>query len=70
MPSSFELYPFKIGEILLLKKPHPCGGKKWTVVRTGADIALSCQTCGRNITVPRRRLEKSIKSVISEQQCE
>lgn len=68
MPSSFELYPFRTGEILLLKKSHPCGGKTWVVVRTGADITLSCQTCGRSVTLPRRQLEKSVKSVLIEQQ--
>jgi hypothetical protein len=66
MSASFELYPFQSGQILQLKKPHPCGGKTWLVVRTGADIALCCQTCGRHMTLPRRQLEKAVKSVLAE----
>lgn len=65
MTASFSLYPFQIGEVLLLKKPHPCGGRNWSVVRVGADIALVCQTCGRQMVLPRRQLEKAVKSIVS-----
>ena len=64
MPSRFVLYPFQVGEILQLKKKHPCGGDTWLVQRVGADIGLKCQTCGRFQTLPRQRLEKSLKTVI------
>lgn len=63
MPGRFDLYPFKPGEILQLKKKHPCGGWLWLVERTGADIALKCMTCGHFMTMPRHRLEKAVKSV-------
>ncbi len=46
-----------------MKKQHPCGGQLWRVERTGADIHLKCLTCGRFITMPRRKLEKAIKSI-------
>ncbi len=65
MPSRFHLYPFKIGEILHLKKQHPCGGWLWRVQRTGADIGLVCTTCGRLMNMPRQKLEKAMKSVQS-----
>lgn len=67
MPSRFALYPFQIGEILLLKKKHPCGGDSWLVQRVGADIGMKCQTCGKFQTMPRQRLEKSLKEVIKPQ---
>jgi hypothetical protein len=63
MPGLFHLYPFKVGEILKLKKPHPCGGQRWQVSRVGADIAIKCLTCGHLQTMPRRQLEKAIKAV-------
>jgi hypothetical protein len=63
MPGPFHLYPFKVGEILKLKKQHPCGGQRWLVVRIGADIALKCLTCGHLQTLPRQRLEKALKTV-------
>jgi hypothetical protein len=63
MPSSFFLYPFQVGEVLRLKKPHPCGSWLWVVRRTGADIALQCLQCGRMQTMPRSKLEKTVKSV-------
>ena len=63
MPSRFELYPFRQGEILVLKKKHPCGGSTWKVMRVGADIGMECQTCGRFQSLSRRKLEKAIRSV-------
>lgn len=63
MPGRFHLYPFQTGDILILKKKHPCGSERWTVRRTGADILLACQKCGHTVTLPRRQLEKAIKSI-------
>lgn len=63
MPNPFHLYPFKTGEILRLKKQHPCGGWVWQVQRTGADIGLKCLTCGRFMALPRQKLEKAVKAV-------
>lgn len=63
MPARFNLYPFQIGEILILKKKHPCGGFSWQVQRVGADIAIKCLTCGHFMVMPRQRLEKAIKAI-------
>jgi hypothetical protein len=63
MPSPFYLYPFQVGEVLHLKKQHPCGGWTWEIQRTGADIALKCQKCGRLMSIPRKKLEKAVKSI-------
>ncbi len=52
-----------LGDIVTLKKQHPCGGYEWEVLRTGMDIRLSCLTCGRQLLIPRRKTEKSIKKI-------
>lgn len=52
-----------VGDIVRLRKQHPCGGFEWAVTRIGADIGLKCQTCGRRIVVPRSKIEKRIKSI-------
>lgn len=53
--------PFAVGDVVQLKKPHPCGGSVWAVVRLGADIGLKCQVCGRRVLLPRRELERRLK---------
>jgi hypothetical protein len=55
----------KVGNVVRLRKQHPCGGFEWEVVRIGADIGLRCLTCGRRILVPRSKIEKRIKKVLS-----
>jgi hypothetical protein len=52
---------FRIGDRLLLRKPHPCGGYEWDVVRLGADIGLVCRTCGRRVLLPRTTVERRMK---------
>ena len=51
-------------DILEMKKTHPCGSTMMKVLRTGSDIRIKCVICGRDVTVPRIKLEKSIKRVI------
>jgi len=53
-----------IGDILRLRKPHPCGGYEWQVVRLGADIGILCLTCGRRVMLDRRSLKNRLKKVI------
>ncbi len=52
-----------IGDILTMKKPHPCGSKEFEVLRTGVDYKLKCCGCGHEIMIPRMKAEKNIKSV-------
>lgn len=54
-----------VGDTLVLKKKHPCGTNEFDVLRVGSDIRIRCKNCGRDLTIPRITLEKSIKSVIS-----
>lgn len=54
-----------IGDVVRLRKPHPCGSYEWTVVRLGADIGLRCHGCNRRVLLPRRELEKRLKTFVS-----
>ncbi len=54
---------FEQNDILELKKQHPCGEKRFRVLRTGSDIKIECLGCGRDMTLPREKLERSIKKV-------
>jgi hypothetical protein len=52
------------GDILVMKKPHPCQSFQMEVLRVGSDIRIRCLGCGHDVTVPRIKLEKNIKSVL------
>ena len=52
-----------IGQIVQLKKKHPCGGDRWRVTRVGADIKITCLTCGRTVMLDRAEFEKRVKKV-------
>jgi len=56
---------FRMGDVVQLRKPHPCGGFAWEVVRLGADIGLRCLTCRRRVLLARRTLEKRMKTFVS-----
>lgn len=53
----------RLGDILTMKKQHPCGSSSWRVLRTGADFRLKCEGCGHEVMLPRSKAEKHIKSV-------
>jgi hypothetical protein len=55
----------KVGDILTMKKSHPCGGNTFTVLRVGMDFKLRCNTCGHEIMGRRSKIEKNIKAVSS-----
>ena len=57
----------RVGDRLEMKKQHPCGGKVFTVLRSGMDFKLKCLTCGHEVMVPRAKAEKNIKNVIREE---
>ena len=54
----------KIGDVVRLKKVHPCGGHTWEVRRLGADIGIACQGCQRYVLLSRSNLEKRVREVI------
>ena len=53
----------RVGDVLTMKKAHPCGSREWTVLRSGMDFRLRCLGCGHEILIPRARAEKGIRSV-------
>ena len=54
-----------IGDVVTTRKPHPCGGNSWTVIRTGADIKIRCLQCGHMVMLDRESFLRRRKSVIS-----
>ena len=54
----------QLDDRLRLRKPHPCGGFEWKVVRLGADIGIECLTCGHRVLLTRRELSRRIKKTI------
>ena len=53
------------GDVVRTRKPHPCGGDEWTVLRTGADIRIRCNTCGRLVMLDRESFLKRRKALVS-----
>ena len=58
----------KLHDIVEMKKEHPCGSRRWEVLRVGMDLKLRCCGCGHEVMAPRRKLEKSIKRMITEEE--
>ena len=54
-----------VGDVLKLKKQHPCGSNEWEVLRVGADFRLKCKGCEHQIMIARRLLEKNIKQILN-----
>ena len=57
---------YKVGDIVKLKKPHPCGSSEWEILRVGADFRLKCTGCGREVLLPRIKAEKLIRGVVQD----
>ena len=53
----------QVGNIVKLKKKHPCGSAEWEVLRVGADFRLKCCGCGHQIMIPRPKAEKNVRAV-------
>ena len=53
-----------VGDVITTRKSHPCGSSEWTVIRTGADIKIRCEGCGREVMLPRKKAEKAVKKWI------
>ncbi len=53
-----------LGDIVQMRKPHPCGGDRWRVVRLGAEIGIRCLTCDRKVLLPRSTFERRVKRFI------
>jgi len=57
---------FNLGDIVEMKKEHPCGSKEWEVIRIGADIKIKCCTCGRIVMLPRSKFQKDVKRLVKQ----
>lgn len=55
---------FYLGDVVQMRKPHPCGDDRWEVLRTGMDFRIKCLGCGRAVMLPRRKFEKQVKAII------
>ncbi|NMA67256.1 MAG: DUF951 domain-containing protein [Clostridiaceae bacterium] len=60
-----EIKKFNVGDIVELKKQHPCGNKQWKILRVGADFRIECLGCKHSLMIPRVKFEKSVKRIIS-----
>ncbi len=56
---------YKLNDIVIMKKPHPCGTNEWEITRIGADIKIKCINCGRSIMMPRIEFNKKLKKIIT-----
>lgn len=56
---------YKLGSIVTMKKPHPCGTNEWVITRTGADIKIKCSNCGRSVMMPRVEFNKKVKKILT-----
>ena len=52
---------YELGDIVKMKKPHPCGTNEWEIVRTGMDFRLKCLGCGRYVLIPRTKFERVVR---------
>ena len=62
-----QILKINVGDILEMKKPHPCGNKKFKVIRVGSDVRIICEGCGRDMTLDRIKLEKSVKQILDKE---
>jgi hypothetical protein len=62
MPGPMQL---NVGDVVQMRKTHPCGGDTWTIVRVGADIGMRCLTCSRRVMLPRAECERRIKRIVA-----
>ena len=53
-----------LNDLVRLRKPHPCGGYEWRVVRLGADIGIKCTLCGRRVLLPRSEFERRLGAIV------
>lgn len=61
-----QIVKFEIGDIVELKKPHPCGSKSFKIMRVGSEIRIICLGCSRDMNIDRIKLEKAVKKIVKE----
>jgi len=58
---------FKVGQVVKLKKSHPCGENRWKIIRVGMDFRVKCLGCGRSVLLPRSRFERRVKEILEDE---
>lgn len=61
---------FSIGDIVQMKKSHPCGENRWEILRTGIDFRIKCLECGHLVMLSRTKFEKGVKKILEHKQIE
>lgn len=61
-----DIVKYNIGDVLKLKKAHPCGSDEWEVTRIGADFKIKCLGCGHIVMIPRHELQKNVKKIVKQ----
>ncbi len=61
---------YKLGQLVKMKKGHPCGSNAWKIIRLGMDFRIKCTGCGRSVLMPRQQFERRVKEIIAETQQE
>lgn len=56
----------RLGDVVRMRKPHPCGNSEWEVVRLGADIGIRCQKCGRRVLLQRSQFARQVKALVKQ----
>jgi hypothetical protein len=59
---------YAIGDIVKMKKPHPCGVNAWKILRIGMDVRLECTGCGRYVLLPRARFNRALRGILQKAQ--
>ena len=63
-------HEYQVGDVVRMKKGHPCGANTWQVIRIGADFRIKCLQCGRSVMLPRKRFESRVKEILESQSTE
>lgn len=61
---------YEVGDIVKMKKTHPCGSDRWEIMRTGIDFRLKCLGCSHYVMIPRPKFEKAVKEILEHTELE
>ena len=59
-----DIREFVVGDVVKMKKEHPCGTNEWEITRTGVDFVLKCVKCGRQVMIPRVKFERAVRAIL------
>lgn len=59
-----DVRQFAVGDVVKMKKEHPCGTNEWEITRVGVDFVLKCVKCGRQVMIPRIKFERAVRAVL------